>query len=235
MEITNEQVLAGQALYSRSFLAAYDFVILGFSTRLLWGCPAGRILQLYDAYTSDNHLDVGVGTGFFLDRSHFRSKVPRLALLDLNPNSLDVAARRLSRYKPEIYQANVLEPLHISASRFDSISMSGLLHCLPGTIVSKSIVFDNLKALLNPGGVIFGTTILHGGVRRGWLADRVMNYCNSRRIFTNLRDDLSGLSSVLADQLVEPSIEVAGSVALFAGVATGRANPPMQRTRGEQA
>src|SRR5262249_28963545 len=78
---------------------------------------------------------------------------PRLALLDLNRNSLHIAARRLVRYRPEIYRANVLEPLSIVGPRFDSNGVSALLHCLPGTMRAKAVALDHLKALLNPGGV----------------------------------------------------------------------------------
>src|SRR5262245_53778238 len=55
-----------------------------------------------------DHLDVGVRTGYCLDRCRFPDPRPRLALLDLNPNSLRVAAHRLARFQPEVYRANVL-------------------------------------------------------------------------------------------------------------------------------
>jgi hypothetical protein len=66
--VTADQVLAGQALYTRPMLAVYDLAVLGLACRCLWGCPARHILELYDRSVSANHLDVGVGTGYFLDR-----------------------------------------------------------------------------------------------------------------------------------------------------------------------
>src|SRR5206468_12623812 len=50
--------------------------------------------------------------------------------------------------------------LGIEPARFDSISLTYLLHCLPGTINTTSAVFRHLKPLLNQSGVMFGTTLL---------------------------------------------------------------------------
>src|SRR5262249_56455300 len=98
------------------------------------GRPPRHILALYDRAASANHLDAGVGTGYFLDRCRFPSPRPRLALLDLNPNPLQVAARRLARYRPEVYRANVLEPITIGTPPFGSVRMSCVPHCQPRAI-----------------------------------------------------------------------------------------------------
>jgi SAM-dependent methyltransferase len=215
--VTADQVHAGQALYTRPMLAVYDLAVLGLACRYLWGCPARHILELYDRSVSANHLDVGVGTGYFLDRCRFPAPRPRLALLDLNPNSLRVAAHRLARYQPEVYRANVLDPIEIDGPRFDSVGASCLLHCLPGTIRTKAIAFDHLRALLNPSGVLFGATLLGAGVDPGWAGLRAMRFFNAKRVFTNRDDDLDGLRDELARRFAEISVEVVGCVALFTG------------------
>ena len=43
---------------------------------------------------------------------------------------------------------------------FDSIAVSYLVHCLPGPICNKAILFENLAPLLSDTGVLFGSTIL---------------------------------------------------------------------------
>jgi len=184
---------------------------------LLGSGPSGRILEHYEEHVSTNHLDVGVGTGYFLDRCRFASPSPRLALMDLNSNCLAVARGRLARYHPEVYRANVLEPIPLAAPKFDSVGMNYLLHCLPGSIRSKGVVFQHLKALLNPGGVLFGATLLHDGVQRNWLARRVMDRNNAHGIFSNTEDDLEGLRWVLSQHLTEPAVVVVGCVAIFSG------------------
>lgn len=217
MTITEKQVEAGQAVYSKPMLAIYDWGVLGFSNRLIWRCPSKHILALYNRHMTANHLDVGVGTGYFLDRCHFPNNHPRLALMDLNPNCLEATSHRLTRYRPEIHRANVLGPIRLDIPRFDSIGLNYLLHCLPGTIRSKSSVFRHLKPLLNAGGVMFGSTLLSEGVRRNGAAKRLMAFYNTKGIFTNDHDDLEGLRAVLSDHLTAVKVEVVGCAALFSG------------------
>lgn len=213
-EITLEQVRAGQAIYSRPFLAVYDRVV-GFNYRFLWKCPPGEVLALYNEHISANHLDVGVASGASLNRCTFPSSHPRLALMDLNPNSLASAARNLARYHPEAYVQNALDPIGIDVPHFDSVGLANLLHCLPGTMKTKKVVFENLRALLNPGGKLFGCTLLYGGVKRSLLGTLWMNNMNAARTFTNRQDDLEGLKQNLAECFTESSVKVVGCVALF--------------------
>jgi len=213
-EITPQQVKAGQAVYTRAFLAVYNPVVQ-FNYRFLWRCPPSQVLDLYNEHVSANHLDVGVATGSILDYCRFPTSSPRLALMDLNPNSLAVAARNLARYHPETYIRNALDPIRIDAPHFDSVGLANLLHCLPGTIRGKRVVFENLKAVLNPGGALFGCTILYGGVRRSLQATLWMNYMNALHVLANKQDDLEGLKRNLADCFPESSVRVVGCVALF--------------------
>jgi len=217
MNITSEQVAAGQAVYTKRTLVAYDFIVLGVSNRFLWKCPTRRLEAHYNEHVTANHLDVGVGTGYFLDRCRFPSHAPRVALMDLNPVALEFAARRIARYKPETYRRNVLEPISLDGRQFNSVGINYLLHCIPGSMESKSVVFDHLKALMNPGAVLFGSTLLQGGVPRNWLAKRLMDAYNKKGIFSNQRDDLEGLERALRQRFREVSVEVVGCAALFSG------------------
>jgi SAM-dependent methyltransferase len=217
MTITAKQIEAGQAVYTPKMLRLYDLFVLGFSNRLIWRCPTKHLLAMYDRHVTGNHLDVGVGTGFFLDRCRFPVDQPRLALMDLNANCLETTGRRVARYRPESYRVNVLDPIALGIKKFDSIGMNYLLHCLPGTIRTKSAAFRHLKSLLNPGGLMFGATLLHDGVRRNWAAQRVMALYNSKGIFGNAQDDLDGLKKVLAEHLTWVQVEVVGCAALFSG------------------
>ena len=115
------------------------------------------------------------------------------------------------------YQRNVLEPINIGIQKFDSIGMMNLLHCLPGVIRSKSVVFENLKALLNDGGVIFGSTILYRGVERNLLATYTLKMSNRMGFMTNLHDDPEELKQVLRQHFSQNMVKVIGCVALFWG------------------
>jgi SAM-dependent methyltransferase len=213
-DITAKQVKAGQAVYNKLFLAIYNPVVR-FNYRFLWGCQPRQVLDLYKEQVSANHLDVGVATGTILDYCTFPTPSPRLALMDLNPNSLEVASKRLSRYHPETYLRNVLDPIQIDAPLFDSVGLANLLHCLPGTMKTKRVVFENLKAVLNPGGTLFGCTILYGGVKRSPLATLALYLNNARGYLTNKQDDLDRLKLNLAECFSESSVKVVGCVALF--------------------
>lgn len=215
MNVSAKQVEAGQAVYSKRTLAAYDFVVLGVSNRFIWQCPTDGLEQHYNKHVSANHLDVGVGTGYFLDRCRFPSPTPRVALMDLNAETLAFASQRIARYKPETYRRNVLEPIAIDAGKFDSVGINYLLHCIPGSIESKAVAFDHLKALMNPNAILFGSTLLQGGVPRSWVARRLMDLYNKKGIFANERDDLDGLQRALTRRFRNVSVQVVGCAALF--------------------
>ena len=71
-----------------------------------------------------NHLDVGVGTGYFLDRCYLPSQTPRVALMDLNSNTLEFTSRRIARYNPKTYRRNILDPINLNVEKFDSVEES---------------------------------------------------------------------------------------------------------------
>ncbi len=215
--VTQEEIQAGQSVYNPFSLSIYDIFVLGISNHLIWKCPTKQILELYNQNITPNHLDVGVGTGYFLDKCHFSSPKIRLGLMDININSLRVTERRISRYTPEVYEHDVYNPIDSKIKCFDSIGINYLLHCLPGNMMSKADVFKNLNRLLNASGKIFGSTILQGGVERGTLAKKLMGIYNTKKIFTNVDDDLETLDKVLRDNYPEHSISVSGCVALFWG------------------
>ena len=207
---------AGQAIYSRRTLALYDLVVLGLSNPLVWRCPTRRILALYDDHVSDAHLDVGVGTGWYLDHCRFPSKAPRVALLDLNADSLATAARRIARYRPETYRADVLRPLATTIPPFRSIALTYLLHCLPGPMAQKAATtLDHLAPLLRPDGAVFGATLLSVGVRRSRVARALMLAYNAKGVFSNEADSLEALRAALGSRFQEVRLEVVGCGALF--------------------
>jgi 2-polyprenyl-3-methyl-5-hydroxy-6-metoxy-1,4-benzoquinol methylase len=219
VEPSPEQVAAGHAFYTRRSLAVYDLAILGYFSRLAWRCPAHRIVDHYDQHVSANHLDVGVGTGYFLDHCQFpaSSGPPRVTLLDISSACLDAARKQIARLHPETILANALQPIDYDGPRFDSIGLNYVLHCLPGDMESKAVAIDHLTALANPGASVFGATLLHDGVHRNWLARQVMARNNAHGIFSNTNDSLDGLRSALAERLSDVSVTTVGCVGVFAG------------------
>jgi hypothetical protein len=213
---SNSDTHAGQAVYSPFTLKLYDTVVLGLSNSFIWKCPTSRILDLYDRHVSANHLDVGVGSGWFLDHCRFPNTTPRVGLMDLNVSCLAATAQRVARYRPEQYQADVMAPLTIKTELFSSMGLSYLLHCLPGRMEEKGVVFDNLIPLLKPEGTIFGATLLSEGVNRSPSARALMRFYNGKGIFSNANDSVQALKAALEQRFRHVELEIIGCAALFA-------------------
>ncbi len=208
--------MSGHAIYTPRILGVYDLLVMGLTNRFVWRCPTRYMVDHYNRFVSSNHLDVGVGTGLLLDRCQFPGHVPRIVLFDRNDHCLRWTARRVARYRPETVQGDVLQPLNVKGRPFDSVGLNYVLHCLPGTMETKNcMVFRHLRAVMSPGAVVFGATILRQGVRCGWTARRLMALYNARQIFSNCHDGREALQSQLAQVFEDVSIECRGCVALF--------------------
>jgi SAM-dependent methyltransferase len=211
------EAAAGAAVYSRFVLALYDLEVLKFELPVVFKCPSSRIAALYDRHVADRHLDVGVGTGYFLDGCRFPVAKPEVHLMDLNPTCLETTSRRIARYAPVAHRCNVLEPIRLPLPRFGSIAMSNLLHCLPGSLREKEPVLRHLKPFLREDGVLFGVTVLGEGVDAGPLYRYVNRVYNRKAIFSNLRDNAADLATILSRNFASHTVEVVGSLAFFTG------------------
>jgi SAM-dependent methyltransferase len=212
----SDAAYAGQAAYTSLTLRAYDTVVVRLSNSLVWRCPARRILGHYDRHVAASHLDVGPGSGYYVDRCRFPDEMPLVTLMDPNREVLEFAARRLRRYEPALLQADATRPMLMDETAYGSVGLSYVLHCLPSGMPSKAAVFDHLAPYVAPGGVLFGTTILHDGVAHTRLGRRLLDVYNRRGIFSNFGDDPEGLENELARRFERYEIEVVGAVALFA-------------------
>src|SRR5262245_18235015 len=184
----------GQRIYTPFVLRAYDLFVLGFSNRFAWRCPSPRMLAQYDRHLGRRHLDLGVGTGWYLDHATWPVERPAITMLDLNENSLSIAARRLARYAPREVRANVVDPLPLGEACFDSVAANYLLHCLPGRLEQRAATLAvTVRPFLESGGVLFGSTILGRGVAHTGIGRRLMHVHNGKGIFSNAEDDEHGL------------------------------------------
>jgi SAM-dependent methyltransferase len=211
----SDPAYAGQAAYTPTLLRVYDLAMYRFNLPVLWRCSRQQLVDLYDRQVSGRHLDIGVATGALLDQCRFPVSSPEITLMDLNPNTLEFAARRVKRYAPRVHQANVLQEWGLPAGRFDSVAMMNLLHCVPGTIKEKAVAFDHASSTLSPGGVLFGSTVLGRGVRHTRRSNAAMRRLNGKGQFCNAEDSLDDLDAALAERFPSHNIELQGVVALF--------------------
>ena len=215
--VSDADIARAHAVYTPSMLLIYDLLVHGLSNHIAWRCPTRRLLDLYRANLSSNHLEAGVGTGFFLDRAGKRS-FERLVLLDINRHCLDRAARRLARFSPVLRQANLLAPIEPRLQAFDSVGLTYVLHCLPGRLSEKLACLDHLRPAMGQRAVLFGATILGRGIGPNGAARALLDLYNSKGVFNNREDDFETLSDGLRRRFAKVEIERQGCVALFRAV-----------------
>lgn len=213
------KVLAGSAVYTSGWLSEYDEQVLDKICLEVWRCDRAELLTGYDRNIGERHLDLGPGTGFFLDNCRHRCTRPRIALVDLNPTVLAEASERLRRFGPVTVECDVLSPFELGGERFDSAGLNFLLHCLPGGPAHKARVFDHARAHVVPGGRIFGSTVLADGVDHSPEAHELLGRLNAMGAFDNHDDSFDALDAELANRFEDYRIVLRGSVAIFEATA----------------
>ncbi|WP_322047244.1 class I SAM-dependent methyltransferase [Paraburkholderia sp. J67] len=206
----------GSAVYGSLVLKLYDAWVLGISNQLAWRCGTRQVLlPFYRRHVSANHLEVGVGSGFYPAHAGFHAG-QQVTLLDLNEHSLAATARRLGHTQVTQQVGDVMQPLTMLEGRqFDSIALFYLLHCLPGTMSEKACAFAQLKAHLAPDGVLFGATVLGDEAGHNLFGRALQREYNRKGIFDNQRDTRQSLHAALSLHFNEVSVEQKGVVALF--------------------
>lgn len=216
-QISEEDIKAGQAVYTQFLLKIYDIFVVNLSNRWVWRCPKQYQLEQFKKYASDNHLDIGVGTGYYLKEHQWPSSTS-LGLMDLNPECLASAKKATAHLSPETYQVDIFkEPPDFLKNHFDSVSINYLLHCLPGDMNSKSVAIQNAVAMLKPGATLFGSTILSEESLQTAASRLLINIYNKRKFFANQSDTLTSLKDALDSHLERVEIKTIGCVALFSG------------------
>ncbi|KAL5612723.1 hypothetical protein BROUX41_004190 [Berkeleyomyces rouxiae] len=183
-------------IYDAYFLTRYDFWVLKLTCSYIWRCSTRHILLPFFArHFSTNHLDIGVGTGYFPSTSLSLLQAQsnddagadqRIGLWDLSVPALGAARARILASAPAahvvVVKADATQPLSVAQqkelsstsadaaqgtglgrleTRFDSVSASLLLHCVPGQAYAKTRgLARNVACLLKPDGVFFGCTVV---------------------------------------------------------------------------
>ena len=205
---------ASAAAYNKVALMVYDLWVTHFSNRYVWRCPVEVHRDHYRKFIAKRHLEVGVGTGYYLSSATLR-EVNHVALLDPNPVCLAAAKRRVGSVSCATYCRDALLPISIPEEPFGSIGVSYLLHCLPGPLLNKALVFENLAPLLSDTGVVFGSTILGVEAAHNRLGRLLMRIYNSKGIFGNEDDRFEDLKTVLIRHFENVQVRQQGVVALF--------------------
>ncbi|MFN7242398.1 MAG: class I SAM-dependent methyltransferase [Dietzia cercidiphylli] len=199
---------ASSGIYNRGTLRIYDIGVLGVTNSLIWRCPTRRLVDHYRSHAGETHLDIGPGTGYFLERIDS----PSITLLDLNSASLASAEARIGSGKSvEQIQQSFFSPLE-DERQFDSIGLNFLLHCIPGD--AKWDRLAELRRHLRPGGTLFGSTVLPSPATANPAARLLNRTYNRVGVFGNTEDTMADLDAALAG-MADVRTRQVGQVALF--------------------
>ena len=186
---------------------------LGPIARFVWRCPTPNLLASYRAGIREPHLDIGPGTGYFIDHSGIQDGA-RVTIVDPNPNVLRHAAGRLRRLDVTAVEADALKPLPV-AGPYASAALNLVLHCLPGPIERKATAVANVASVLARDGVLFGASVLGESGPHTWVGRRVLHSFNRRGAFDNLADTADSIRSILDASFEEVELGSVGSIAIF--------------------
>jgi hypothetical protein len=95
-------------------LSIYDLLVHGVSNHLAWRCPTRKLLDLYRANLSANHLEAGVGTGY--------STVQDDPVSNVSSSSTSTGTAVRAR--------QMLAPLRPDLAPFSSVGLTYVLPCL---------------------------------------------------------------------------------------------------------
>ncbi|EFQ36697.1 methyltransferase domain-containing protein [Colletotrichum graminicola] len=225
----------------------YDGLVIRLYCKYAWGCSKEDLSEFYNACVASanktailgqhtpSFLDIGVGTGYFLEHAPF-SAGSHVTLADLNTDCLLTASRRVIGTHPtlsvrtlvvDVLESDERSSLALTSARlapphavepkpgFDLISCLCLIHCLPGPTRSKTEAIISLGKHLRPEGVIVGATVLGKGVRHNWLGAFLLLWHNILGIFSNRHDDIENIVKSLEAAFDSVEWSVVGRMLLF--------------------
>jgi SAM-dependent methyltransferase len=209
----NDPAYRGQSDYSPALLRLYDPLVLGPISRFVWRFRMEEHAHFYPEHIRPNHLDVGPGTGYFLEHAGLPDG-SKVTILDPNANVLRYVKRRLRRLDVTAVEADVLKPFPMPGP-FDSVGLSMVLHCLPGPMERKAPAIENIARVMAPGGVLFGATVLGRSGPHTRLGRAFLWAFNRRGTFGNLDDTEAGLRDILGLSFNNVELKTFGGIAVF--------------------
>jgi ubiquinone/menaquinone biosynthesis C-methylase UbiE len=203
----------GQSGYNPVMLAIYDVWVLKLVGPRVLKTSIPANVELYREHLGQRHLDVGPGTGYFIQHARPPAGI-RITLLDPNPHVLKKASKRLASYAPESIEADVMKPLPVEGP-YDSAALSFVLHCLRGPMPKKGTAIRNIADVLTPDGTLFGGAVLGPTATSTRPQRAFLKAANKQGAFDNLEDTANGLREILDASFRDVEVEVSGSSALF--------------------
>lgn len=208
---------SGHRVYTTAFLRLYDTLVLGLYARWVWRVPSRLMVERYQRHVVPGHLDVGPGTGWFIERAGLPLGA-EVTLVDANADVLAYASKRVRKAGliATTVRADVTRPLPLQR-RYPSVGCSFLLHCLPGPPARKTTALRHLSDVLEPEGVLFGSTILSDPEQHTAVSRTLLRALNRKGIFSNRDDTSDAIRAALTAVFEDVTFEVVGAGVIFTG------------------
>jgi hypothetical protein len=123
-----------------------------------------------------NHLEIGPGSGYFLNPSNHNKNINKLKLMDINLPILKYSKNNLLKCYPnvKIIEHNIFED-KIELGDIESVGINYLLHCVPGNLEKK---IDKLVSNLPDNINIFGSSVINDTDKQNILSNLELKFLN---------------------------------------------------------
>jgi SAM-dependent methyltransferase len=218
--------------YNRLSLSIYDVALWKVAAPIVWRCPSNAIRHLYRQHAAQRHLEIGPGTGFFLDDAFVLRRISQLVLADASVGSLTTSRLRVASADPAAALVDASTGLPFRPGAFDSVGLNFVLHCVPGAdLHEKATMISATATVLSSEGRLFGSTLL--GVHPANPVARVARRIGNRAgLFDNQGDRLEDLETVLAELFTDVSVARCGAAATFVAIRPRHRCGSAPRTEG---
>ena len=195
----------------------YDHIVNNINCERVWRCSQQYTINHYRNNIASYHLEIGPGTGYFLENENLRkaNSIEKITLVDINSDILEYASENLQYDYSRISTVNCnlfkeTLPTHI---KFNSVGLNYVLHCVPGNLEDK--VDTLLHNLDHTDYNLFGATVICDPLHMNPIAEYELMLLNGLGIFHNNDDTYDGLVNYLEKNNIRHTSVKRGYVALF--------------------
>ena len=191
----------------------YPKIVQSGITPHVWGLPQSVAADMYDRHVRKTHLEVGPGPSpydFCLTTS--------VTFMDVNAHVLKAAQAAVPH--ADVWRGDILNSSELPPQRFTSLGCFNVMHCIPDKNKWSRLMYSASRAL-EPGGVLFGATVLNTHP-----ASRILNAAG---IFHNRHDSLDDIALWSREGFRRIYLKQVGSCAIFALAKVSR--PPESRAQ----
>ena len=197
----------------------YDLLVNKLNCKYIWRCNYNIINSLYDRNISKHHLEIGPGTGFFINKFKFDN----LTLCDINQDILDYSFDNLKNNSKNISKINFnlfdnLSQTNLNKNvKFESVGANYVLHCIPGKIEDKLLTLvHNLKKINKSHKcVLYGGTVINDPYYNTFLSNALIKCLNHFKIFNNKEDFSYNIINNLEKHNIKFDYSIVGCVFIF--------------------